>query len=93
MLAGLCRALMGDALDDPEPSAPRQARAAGQTCEAKVEAGCSSVAAIRAVIITPNWTSAVLRMTWSSTTYSHAWSAQRVVIAAPMSARHGCIMA
>jgi hypothetical protein len=28
--AGLCRALMGDALDDPELFAPRQARAAGQ---------------------------------------------------------------
>jgi hypothetical protein len=28
MLAGLCRALTGDALDDPEPFAPRRARTA-----------------------------------------------------------------
>jgi len=47
---------------------------------------CSPVAAIRAVITTTNWTSAVFRMTWPS----HVCSAQSAIIAAPKSARHGC---
>jgi hypothetical protein len=44
------RALIGDALDDPEPFAPRQARAVGQ-----------HAMSIRTVIATLNWTSAATR--------------------------------
>src|ERR1700720_2478727 len=44
------RALIGDALDDPEPFAPRQARAVGQ-----------HAMSIRTVIATLNWTSAAAR--------------------------------
>jgi hypothetical protein len=39
MVAGLCRALMGDALDDPEPFAPRQAHAAGQHAKPRSKQG------------------------------------------------------
>jgi hypothetical protein len=39
MLTGLCRALMGDALDDPEPFAPRQAGAAGQHAKSRSKQG------------------------------------------------------
>jgi len=47
--------LDGYALDDPEPCTSRQARAAGNM-RSLGRTMCSSIAAIRTVITTPNWT-------------------------------------